>query len=529
MRRLLFPLAIVALLGCSEDPGGAGAAADTGDDAGIDLGGHTGDVGADGDLGTPGDLGPGEDLGPHQDTGPDDTGPQDAGEDVAGDTPDDVRPDEDASDADAPDADPDTGPALPVVQWADRRGLSVAGKRAVVLRDTAGRPVVVAPRGGIAIVAYAQDGAERWSLSLLADPLSDVAAAIGPDDVLYLFFDFRSLTVDGERLQAVGGTDLALLAISPDGQVLWHELWGTEDTEYVVGLGVDDEGGIYLAGYGSDGTLEIGGDRIDGWPSPFEGFWDPAHFLVGLDSDRRRRWAATYGFREVQFSALTTAPNGTTFVGGSVRTDVDFGSGPTGTPEDGVDLVFAAFSAQGQNLWASRLSEPGAGQVLSLGVDGQGRLLATAALTGNRITSGNVPSITNRAGGTVLAFDEQGRERFRRTWQVASLWVASRCGGGPILAGHTVFEAVDFGGGPLPQAGVDDAFLVGLDDDGTHIWSLAVGTRHREVFTGAAGDARRRVAFGVGIATGGPAPDYGAGPTEAMSDFDAFIVGVGAP
>jgi hypothetical protein len=524
MQRLLLPLALLAFLGCTDDPGPGRASTDAGADT-ADRG--SGDDAGDADAGDQGLA----DTGPAQDTPPD-VDPEDAEPDApdSPDAPEDAGPD--ATDADvAPDgADLDTGPEEPpAVRWAERRGLAVAGKRALVLLDGRGRPVVVGPRGGAGVIAYTEVGEERWSLTLRADPINDVAAAIGPDDVLYLFFDFRTLTLDGERMNATGGSDLALVAVSSDGEVLWHEIWGTEESEAVVGLGVDDNGSVYLAGHGDDGTLEVGGARIEGWPSRFQDFWDPAHFLVALDGDRQQRWSAVHGILDVQFSSLTTAGDGTTYVGGNLRKDVDFGSGPTGTPEDGVDLFFAAFSADGANLWTTRLPEPGGGQVLSLGVDGQGRALATAALIGNRITSSNVPSISNRAGGTLLAFDAQGNERFRHTWPVASLWVASRCAGGPLLAGHTLFDPVDFGGGPLPQAGEHDAFLVGLDNEGDHLWSLAVGTRDREVFTGGAGDARRGVAYGAGVATGGGAHDYGSGPTEALSDFDTLVAGVGAP
>ncbi len=540
MTRLLPLLFALVLVGCSDDPGSGPVQGDAGADVG-DNADTTGDAQPDTDPADTGDADvpapeDGGDSGDDADTA--DADARDAGdaEDAmdTGDATDtgDTTDSGDATDADdAGDAgDADVGePATPEVVWSERRGLSVAGKRALVLLDSQDRPVVIAPRGGVTVVAYTADGAERWSLSLTATPINDAAAVIGPDDVVYVFFDFRSLTIDRQRIDAAGGSDLALLAISGDGALLWHEIWTTEESERAVGLGVDAQGGLYLAGAGDNGTLEIGGARISGWPSRFVGFWDPAHFVVALDSERQQRWTKVFGLLDVQFTALTTAPDGTTYLGVNLRTDIDFGSGPTGTPDDGTDLGFAAFDAQGTNLWTTRLAEPGGGQVLSVGVDADGRLLATAALLGNRITSSNVPSISNRAGGTILAFDHEGVERFRDTWPVGSLWVASRNDGGPLLSGHILFDPVDFGGGPLQTAGEHDAVLVGLDDDGGHLWSLSVGTRNREVFTGGAGSASGRWAVGVGVATGGQAPDYGAGPTEALSDFDALIIGVRAP
>lgn len=547
-RCILVLLAAVALGGCSDSAGSSSgtADADLSDTGGTDVperdadldtrppdvgdsgdsGRDAADVSGDGDL--PDDAVDAPDTADATDTAdaPDTEDATDTAD--APDAPTDL-PDDDASDADVPPDDADAGPdAPPAVQWAQRRGLAVSGKRALVLLDGRGRPVVVGPRGGVSVVAYEPDGTERWTLSLFSDPATDVAAAMGPDDVLYLFFDFRSLTIDGERVQAQD-RDLALVAVSDAGDVLWHEIWASEESERAVGLGVDDAGRIYVAGHGDNGDLEIGGARVHDWPSRFQDSWEPAHFVVALGADRQQRWSFSYRLLDVQFSALTTAPDGTTYVGGGVRTDLDFGSGPTGDPVDGIDIVFAAFDADGENLWTTRLPEESGGEVLSLGVDGQGRLLATAALTGNRITSSNLPSISNRAGGTLLAFDPQGVERYRHSWAVGSLWVGSRNEGGPVLSGHTLFDAVDLGGGTLPRPGEHDAILAGFDDDGAHVWSLAVGTRNREVFTGAARDPQTGEVFAAGVATGGGTPDYGAGPTETMSNFDTLVVGFGLP
>ncbi len=418
------------------------------------------------------------------------------------------------------DAAPDAGRLAAPVEWVLRRAEAVSGLRNQVLADSAGRPLLVSAHGGARVHAFDAAGALRWSFALRGFRTREPHVALGPDDTLYLLFDFEHVDLAGERIEARGGRDIGLLALSDEGELLWHETWGTDDQEHALGLAVDAEGRLHLAGSGGDGELRIGGAPIEGWPRFGEGLaWLPATFVVVLDADRVQRWSRATG-QEMQLQAVGAAADDTTYVAGVLRAEVDLGSGPSGVPEDGADLFFAAFDAEGRNTWIQRIDAPGAGSPLSLGVDTEGRLYATAHLTGSRITASGFPALTEGAP-SLLAFDGAGGLRFRRSWPVHALWMNQRVDDRILLGGHIRLGGLRFGDTELPAVGGHDAFVAALDLEGEPLWAVGIADRNEETVTALAEGGAAGV-YAAGLVEG--EADYGPGPVPPESAVDAFLL-----
>jgi hypothetical protein len=92
--------------------------------------------------------------------------------------------------------------------------------------------------------------------------------------------------------------------------------------------------------------------------------------------------------------------------------------------------------------------------------------------------------------------------------------------GNVLVAGR--FEGtIDFGGGPLASLGVGDVFVAKLDTDGGHLWSKRFGNASDEAAAGVATDSAGNVLV-AGHFDG--AIDFGGGPLNNAGGGDVFVV-----
>ncbi len=124
--------------------------------------------------------------------------------------------------------------------------------------------------------------------------VTDVAVTPRGDVIALGIFD-GTLELDGSLVASAGGTDLFVLALSPAGDVIWSQAFGSPSTELAYGLDVGQDGEIVVAGYYgeafSTGDVSlpppIDADgfalRIDDQGTPLA-----AHVLTGLGNEYPR-------------------------------------------------------------------------------------------------------------------------------------------------------------------------------------------------------------------------------------------------
>lgn len=92
-----------------------------------------------------------------------------------------------------------------------------------------------------------------------------------------------------------------------------------------------------------------------------------------------------------------------------------------------------------------------------------------------------------------------------------------------LVVGSSV-GAVDFGGGPLPNAGEDDIFVAKLDAEGNHVWSKTFGDGADQYALDVATDPQGCVIVnGIFRAT----LDFGGTPLVNAGDDDTYVVKLG--
>jgi len=113
-------------------------------------------------------------------------------------------------------------------------------------------------------------------------------------------------------------------------------------------------------------------------------------------------------------------------------------------------------------------------------VDGAGNVYVVGDFEGTvDFGGGPLTSLADKSDVFLVKHDRYGNfvwaHRFGDASSQYALGLAVDAAGGATITGR-VFGAIDFGGGPIQSAGLDDVFVAKLDADGNHVWSERFGS-----------------------------------------------------
>jgi hypothetical protein len=250
--------------------------------------------------------------------------------------------------------------------------------------------------------------------------------------------DIAGVTVDaagtiyatGEAREGVSSTpkDLFVAKISPAGEILWTRSTGlqgaTDGGEKIV---VDDQGGVYAAGYSTAGSVDI--------------------FLVKYDSAGVFQWSRRFNGSadlEDRVSGLVAMPGGGVALTGITRNATE-------------QFVTMRYSASGSALWLAYSDEPDVTEQQPCGIV---------------ITSDGALAVSGGSGNNTLAtvkYSPEGEQ----------LWVnRTEIGGGSKAQAGNIVALPDGGVAVLGRsyASVYSAVLIRIRGDKTTAWSKLVRT-----------------------------------------------------
>lgn len=255
---------------------------------------------------------------------------------------------------------------------------------------------------------------------------------------------------------------LAIFVAVLDGDLhhVASESYGTMATNRVAGVAVDAQG-IYLTG-DFEHILGFGG-------TDHSTVGDFDIYVAKLDQAAAPLWSAAYGsVGNDGASGISHAPSGSALgIAGWVSGAVDFGGGalPHGGGADAFVTTFAGTGAHQSSVSA------GAGAMqratgIALRPDGQ---VFVAGRFTDSLDWGGEPLMA--AGGQhdlfLAQLTEAGEHVFSRSFgsaadQTMPPHVAATPDGGVVIAG-SCYGAIDFGGGPLADAGGSDIYVAKFD------------------------------------------------------------------
>jgi hypothetical protein len=305
--------------------------------------------------------------------------------------------------------------------------------------------------------------------------------------------------------------DGAVVACS--GTVLGTKRFGAASDDVVYAVARDAQGNVFVGG-AVDGTVNAGGYGVTSTSGALTKYdaqgttlWSHV-FVHGAGS-------------VVVVRGVAVDPTGNVFAFGSYSGSVDWG-GISTNATGGTDVFVVKFDTSGALLWAKGFGDPQTQTASSATCDDQGNVIVVGTFDGqidfgggSLTSSGDDAFVAKLSGtGTQLWSKRYGDWQNQRAWGVAA---------GPndttIVVGETA-GVVDFGGGPLSSVGSTDVFLTKLGANGAHVWSHIYGDASTQAGYAVALDPQQNVVV-TGFAAG--VVDFGCGPLADAGNGDAFV------
>ena len=366
--------------------------------------------------------------------------------------------------------------------------------------------------GGTLTSAGAQDvflarfdanGVHQWSQRFGGAGM-DVGNAVTVDGA-------GNITITGQFRGPVsfGGTPLAghtiqdifVANFSGTGLHRWSHWYGGSGNDQGQDIVADASGNVIVTG-------QYGGAVFFGGVAATPAFGSLDLFLLKLDASGRYQWSKGVGGLnpDVGWGLAVDASNNILLTGVFSLT-VDFGGGPR-TSAGSTDVFAAKYDTDGGHQWSWRLGGPTADLGQAIGVDATGCVVVTGMYNGTFLVK------CDAAGA------QQWSQTFASSDMVQSLGLAVSPGGTIVITGN-LRGTTNFGGGPLSSAGDDDIFLAVCDATGAHRWSQRYGNTGDDWGYGCGFDPSGNL-IAAGIFSN--SVDFGGGPLPSAGVSDVYVV-----
>lgn len=236
------------------------------------------------------------------------------------------------------------------------------------------------------------------------------------------------------------------------------------------------------------------------------------------------QWAHVYGdASDAQGSyALTGLADGSSILGAHATGFIDFGTGPVGGA-DTQNVFLARFDPDGEAVWARSFPGDSGNFVFDVEADAAESPAIVGWFLGSVDLGGSMLASAGDGDLFVARYDAAGNHLWSKRFGGAGTDFGDGVGVGPdgevLVAAHGN-GPVNFGGGNLVPAGLNDVFLAKFSAGGTHLWSKRFGDAATQYITdvalGSNGDILITGAFAGTI-------DLGGGPLVSAGDLDLYV------
>lgn len=288
-------------------------------------------------------------------------------------------------------------------------------------------------------------------------------------------------------LTSLGENDAFVCKLDTDGALVWARSFGGAGSDISYGVGVDDNGGVYLTGY-FNGAVDFDPGPLT---SSLTSAGDDDIFVCKFDSGGAFQWARRAGGTgSDRASSLSVDGAGNVHSVGWFRNTVDFDPGAGSadlTASSSGDVYLWKLDASGGLAWARNLG--GASQDFGFGValDDSGAVYTAGYFLGTCDFDPGVGTLNIASAGAEDAFVCKLDDAGSFVWAYAlggpgsdrAFGIVPDGAGGAYLTGH-VTGAVDLDPGTgttaAANAGGVDAFVLRLDADGDAAWGTSFGS-----------------------------------------------------
>lgn len=234
------------------------------------------------------------------------------------------------------------------------------------------------------------------------------------------------------------------------------------------------------------------------------------------------QWARRFGDANDQVGrSIATDGAGNVFITGDFAGTIDIGNA---LPSAGSGDVFVAkLDANGSPVWARRFGDVNNQYGAGVAVDGTGNVIVTGHFSGAVDFGGGALASAGVDDVFVVKLDPGGNylwsKRFGGVGADFGQGVAVDSTGNVLVTGY-FYGSADFGGGALTSAGGSDIFVLKLDANGNHLWSKSFGDTSDQQGISVAADGAGNVLV-TGELRG--SANFGGGAVTSAGAEDMFV------
>jgi hypothetical protein len=383
--------------------------------------------------------------------------------------------------------------------------------------DFGGGPLTSAGGYDVFVAKFDAAGNHLWSRRFgdALDQHADAVTVDGSDNVI-VTGDFGG-TVDfgGGQLTSAGNLDIFVAEFDGGGNHLWSRRLGNNYSEFAYGVAADGSGNVILTG-SFEGAVDFGGGDLTS-------AGDSDIFVAKFDAAGNHLWSRRFGDASGQ-GAYAVAIDGSdnVIVTGSFSGAVDFGGGPL-TSAGSEDVFVAKFNSAGSHLWSQGFGDTYSQRAVAVAIDGSESVLLTGFNSGI-VDFGGGPITTAGSNDIfVVKFDPTGAHVWSRGFGDPNVQQGQGIavdGSGNVTVTGWFMGSVDFGGGSLTSAGLDDIFVARFDAAGNPLWSERFGDTTYQEGIGIATDGSGNVLLSGFF---GGTVDFGGGPLTSAGLTDIYV------
>ncbi len=333
--------------------------------------------------------------------------------------------------------------------------------------------------------------------------------------------------------QAFGSDDIFIAKYSANGTFIWGKTIGGSGQDRPSGMDVSANGNISITGY-FNGTVDFNpGSSVNNLTAT----GNRDIFVLKLNSNGDYAWAHKFG-SSLPDEGLATCfdPNGNVFVTGYFQETVDFnpGSSTNNFSATSYDIFILKLDANGNYVWNYDLGSSPAEQGRAIQCDASGNVYTSgsfgSSLDFNPGAATEFMSATGVDDIYLLKLTNDGifiwSKKIGGISNEYALSMSIDLNGSAILGGHfastTTFNS--FPNVAVTSAGLDDAFVVKFNSDGSHAWTRTIGSTGFDRTQAVATDAQGNVyATGFFQGTVDLNPDAGVENYTANQE-DCFVI-----
>jgi len=384
-----------------------------------------------------------------------------------------------------------------------------------------GTPLVSVGEADIFVAKYNAAGVHQWSKSFgtLTYDGADGIAVDPVGNVIITGFATGSIDMGGGYLQAFSGPDIIIAKYDAAGVHQWSKRFPNFDAlDEGQSVATDASGNVFVTGSFRK-SVDFGGGPLQALPVQ-----EDDGFIVKFDPSGAHQWSRRFGNAAVDNGiAVATDGNGNVTVAGLVeRYAVDFGGGPL-PALGGSDAFIARYDANGTHLWSRRFGGAGNDAGTGVACDATGNVALTGAFEGNASFGGAPLTSSGQRDFLLARFDSGGGHVWSRgvggTGDDYAYGAALEPAGDVIVTGY-FYNTVDFGGGPVVGQGQGDTFIARYDMTGAYQWLVTAGNVNADWGTAVAVNNTSVIGAGSFQAS----VDFGGGPLPNAGDYDVFLV-----